>query len=66
GLVVPPDDVEVLIAAIEQLRDSVVRDAMGRAGRARVEQSFTLDRMIQGVEAVYQDALREAAARQLR
>lgn len=64
GLVVPPDDVAALIAALEQLRDSALRDAMGRAGRARVEQDFTLDRMIQGVEVVYQDALREATARQ--
>ncbi|PWH17086.1 MAG: glycosyl transferase family 1 [Ardenticatenia bacterium] len=65
GLVVPPNDVAALSAALEQLRDSALRDAMGRAGRARVEQNFTLARMLQGVEAVYQDALKEAAARRL-
>lgn len=63
GLVVPPNDIAALVAALDQLRDGRLRDAMGRAGRARVEQNFTLDRMIQGVEAVYQDVLREAAAR---
>lgn len=64
GLVVPPNNVAALVAALEQLRDRTLRDAMGQAGRARVEQDFTVERMIQGVEAVYQDALREAAIRQ--
>ena len=63
GLVVPSNDVAALSAALAQLRDRTLRDAMGRAGRARVEQNFTLTRMIQGVDAVYQDVLREAAPR---
>ncbi len=63
GLVVPPNDVAALAAAVEHFRDRSVRDAMGQAGRARVEQSFTVERMIRGVEAVYQDALEGAATR---
>jgi glycosyltransferase involved in cell wall biosynthesis len=58
GLVVPPNDPEALASAIEVLmRDHDLCRAMGQGGRARVEQHFTIEQMIQGVEDVYQQAL---------
>ena len=58
GLVVPPADPEALARAIKSLLDDVPRrQAMGAAGRARVEAMFTVERMIEGVERVYQEVL---------
>lgn len=58
GRVVPPEDPPALAEAIGALlADPQCREAMGRAGRARVEAYFTLPRMIRGVQAVYDDAL---------
>jgi rhamnosyl/mannosyltransferase len=56
GLVVPPADVEALAQAIVSLMaDEQRRQAMGAAGRARVEGLFTVERMIEGVAAVYRE-----------
>jgi rhamnosyl/mannosyltransferase len=58
GLVVPPADTGALAEAVEALaRDGDLRHAMGRAGRARVEQQFRAETMVDGVERVYQEAL---------
>ncbi|TET51155.1 MAG: glycosyltransferase, partial [Anaerolineales bacterium] len=58
GLVVPPSDAERLTEALRQLmNDSERRLAMGRAGRVRVEERFTLARMVQGVQDAYEKAL---------
>jgi rhamnosyl/mannosyltransferase len=47
GLVVTRRDVTALRAAMEQLaRDSILRHVLGAAGRRRVEEHFTIDRMI--------------------
>jgi glycosyltransferase involved in cell wall biosynthesis len=54
GLLVPPHDETGLAAAIERLlRDPDVRDRYGRAGRARVEESFGIDALVQGTADVY-------------
>jgi glycosyltransferase involved in cell wall biosynthesis len=58
GLLVAPGDIAGLAAAIQHLLcDPVARARMGRAGRARVEQLFTAERMARAVEAVYDGLL---------
>jgi glycosyltransferase involved in cell wall biosynthesis len=58
GLVVPPQDPSALAVAIDRLvRDPALYQAMAEAGRARVEEVFSHERMVQGVEAVYRDVL---------
>jgi len=64
GRVVPPEDPLALAEAIGSLlADAQRREAMGRAGRARVEAHFTLERMIRGVQAVYDDAQQAGGSR---
>ncbi len=56
GCVVPPDQPAVLCAAIQNLfSDPEKLRRMGRAGRARVEQEFTVQRMIDRVMRVYEE-----------
>lgn len=58
GLVVPPRDPEALAAAVtELLADPDRRQAMGAAGRRRVEAEFTLDRLVNDVLRVYGEVL---------
>lgn len=54
GLVVPPGDPAALGAAIQHLIDNPAeRIAMGRRGRARVEQEFSIARLTQQVTDLY-------------
>jgi glycosyltransferase involved in cell wall biosynthesis len=54
GLLVSPGDVGGLATAIGQiLSDPRRRVDMGHAGRLRVEERFTAERMARGIEAVY-------------
>jgi len=58
GLLVTPEDEATLAEAILiLLRDPARRQAMGRAGRARVEARFTAERMAAEVEAVWQEVV---------
>jgi rhamnosyl/mannosyltransferase len=58
GLVVPPSDPPALAGAITLLlQDSVRRESMGRAGRGRVVQSFSVEKMIRQVEELYEELL---------
>lgn len=58
GLVVPPEQPEHLAAALTRLlEDAALRRAMGQAGRDRVAQEFTVQKMVQRVTAVYQEVL---------
>jgi glycosyltransferase involved in cell wall biosynthesis len=58
GLLVTPEDEATLAEAIlTLLRDPARRQAMGRAGRARVEARFTAERMAAEVEAVWQEVV---------
>jgi L-malate glycosyltransferase len=55
GLLVPPRDASALGAAIVRLlRDSGLRETLGRAGRRRLETRFTADRMVHETLTVYQ------------
>ncbi len=58
GRVIPPRQPAVLAQAIrEMLADPERLRLMGEAGRCRVLEAFTTDRMLAGVEAVYQEAV---------
>jgi glycosyltransferase involved in cell wall biosynthesis len=57
GRLVAVDDAEALAAAAaDLLADPSLRAAMGRAGRARTERCFALDRMVAKVAEVYREA----------
>jgi glycosyltransferase involved in cell wall biosynthesis len=56
GYVVEPRNPEQLALALERLAyDAALRARMGAAGRARIEESFTLERQLQDFLALYQD-----------
>ena len=59
GLVVPPRDSELLAEAIARLlADDALRARLARGARARAA-LFTADRMVQEIQAVYDDLLAE-------
>jgi glycosyltransferase involved in cell wall biosynthesis len=54
GLLVPRDDADAAARAVLRLaRDAKLRRGMGAAGRARVQQKFSVDRMVAEKEALY-------------
>ena len=54
GLLVPPRDAPALAAAIVRaLRDQTLRERMGKAGFERVNERFTVERMVEQTGAVY-------------
>ena len=64
ALLVPPDDPVSLASAISRLReDTAAGELMGRAGRLRVEEHFTADRMTDGIEAVFLRVLGQESAK---
>ena len=63
GLLVPPRDPKALAEAIiALLQDRERAEAMGRAGRERVERYFSAERMVQETEALYEELIREKMA----
>ncbi len=63
GFVVPPMNPDALVRAIDQLRDPMLRKRMGESGRARAFAEFTEAKMIERIEAVYEDVLKESLRR---
>jgi len=60
GLLVPPRDPEALAEAIiALLQDRKRAEAMGRAGRKRVEKHFSAERMVHQTEALYEELIKE-------
>lgn len=59
GRLVPPADPEAMAQAVLDVLQSPTRREMGEAGRRRVEDEFSLDRMVAQTEAVYAEALAE-------
>jgi glycosyltransferase involved in cell wall biosynthesis len=60
GILVPMENAEAMAAAIcGILSDPWMAAEMGRRGRERVKQRFTLERTARGVEQVYERALRK-------
>ena len=57
-LVSGPDPAEISAAAVRILRDHEFAMSLGRAGRARVEQNFSTDKMVLGMIRVYGECLR--------
>jgi glycosyltransferase involved in cell wall biosynthesis len=59
GLLVSPQDSDGLTEALlVLLRNPELARQMGQAGRRRVEELFTVDRMVRQTEAVYEELLR--------
>lgn len=60
GRIVPPSDVQALSdALLEYLRDPATAAAHGAAGRARIEEQFSLSGMVARYDALYQSLLRK-------
>ncbi len=58
GILFPPDDPESMAAALVRLvRDEGLRTAMGKAGRRRVEETFTRERRTDRIEELYAELL---------
>lgn len=54
GLLVPPDKPDQLAQAILRvLKDPLLAARMGEAGRKRVEQNFTVERMVKRTESLF-------------
>lgn len=63
GLLVPPNDVPTLAAALRTMVDHPERSlAMGRAGRAKVERLWSPQAHLDGLQAVYDEARMTLAA----
>lgn len=61
GFVVPPGQPEALAAAIEKLlADPALRRAMGESSRRRVEDEFSMERMIERFTAWYEELVAKA------
>jgi rhamnosyl/mannosyltransferase len=64
GLVVPPGDSVALAGALGQLlRNDELRRRLGQNARARVHERFSTDAMMEGIMAVYEEALARYAGR---
>lgn len=63
GFVVPPGDAEAIAARILTLyHNPGLRRAMGAKARKRVEQQFSLEKMLFSMETLYQDLLNRSAS----
>jgi glycosyltransferase involved in cell wall biosynthesis len=63
GRIFPPGDAEALAAALDALlADTALREALGTAGRQRMEAHFSLERHLQQMAAVYRAAVPRHAA----
>ncbi len=64
GILVPPQDEQALAGAIVQLlKDPARRARFGEAGRARVVEAFSVDRLVAGTTAVYERWLNRISQR---
>jgi len=60
GMLAPPRDPEAIAAAVGALRrDPERRRALGRAARERVTPAYGLHRMVERVEALYEQLIEE-------
>ncbi|MGC1581966.1 MAG: glycosyltransferase, partial [Candidatus Acidiferrales bacterium] len=66
GLVVSPSNVAELAGAIQRLlANPGLREDMGEAGRRRVEENFTSEKMAAGLLEVYQSVLNHARSERI-
>jgi len=60
GLLVPPRNTEAIVKGILRLLENTsLRQFMGKEGYVRVAKGFTLEKMIENVEAIFERLLRE-------
>jgi glycosyltransferase involved in cell wall biosynthesis len=66
GCLVPPRAEELALAVREVLASKTLAERMGAAGRARVEERFTLERQVASMERIYCEVAggRDARARE--
>ncbi len=58
GLLVPPQDPEALAQACQKMMENPDRAVeMGRAGRSRIEKSFSIEKMVRDTENIYRRLL---------
>jgi glycosyltransferase involved in cell wall biosynthesis len=58
GYLIPPGDVEALVSSLRRLRNSpALCSLLGEAGRRRVEQAFTVERMVYETTRAYDMAV---------
>jgi glycosyltransferase involved in cell wall biosynthesis len=58
GLLVPPGDSAALAAALKQLLvDPDLRRSMGAAGRDRARERFSVQRMVERTQSLYEELL---------
>jgi glycosyltransferase involved in cell wall biosynthesis len=63
GTLVPVGDAEAVAAAVSALlADAALREAYGRSARLAAQTRFSLERMIEETESIYQEALQEGVA----
>ncbi len=56
GRLVPPDDIEALAVALDQLiQDPAAREALGAAGRRHIEQQFSFAVTTERLQAIYRE-----------
>jgi glycosyltransferase involved in cell wall biosynthesis len=62
GLIVPPHDEPALASAIVRLlQDPALRDRFGQAGRQRVVDEFSVERLVHGTASVYERRRRRSS-----
>jgi glycosyltransferase involved in cell wall biosynthesis/peptidoglycan/xylan/chitin deacetylase (PgdA/CDA1 family) len=67
GYLVPPGDPQALAAALGRLLEDPQRAAeLGRAGRIKIEQNFSFDRMVDQIETLYLSELDRAQTQRAR
>jgi glycosyltransferase involved in cell wall biosynthesis len=57
-LVSGPDAAEISDAAVKILGDQALAMSLGRAGRARIEENFSAEKMVTGMMEVYEECRR--------
>ncbi|MBM3423438.1 MAG: glycosyltransferase [Chlorobi bacterium] len=63
GFIVPPRDPQALAYAIGRLLDDpVLRSEFGQNGMRRVQENFTIPKMVENLERYFQEMLREKAS----
>jgi glycosyltransferase involved in cell wall biosynthesis len=65
GVLVPPGDLEAIAAAAARLlADADGRQRMGEAARRRIEEEYTIERMVERTTTVYEIARRRFGAQE--
>jgi glycosyltransferase involved in cell wall biosynthesis len=67
GILVPMNDAKMLSDAVRKvLQDTALRDHLAREGRRRVEERYSLDRMVKAYERLFEEVVVSGTGRRLR